>query len=267
MDITLEEKHKYFEKLNSQELIPHLPVCVRLDGVKFSKFTSDLRKDSPYNINFSDLMVYTTIELAKFTNANIAYTGSDEITLILYASGENSELLYGGNIQKLCSILASKATCYFNKELSHFLPEKVGEMACFDCRAWSVPSLELAADVLLWREESVTRNSISMAAQFYYSHKELHKKNSSEMHELLFNKGVNWNDYPDCFKRGSYIRRNKYERKFTEEEISRLPDKHEAKRNPNATFSRHVYETVDMPIFSKIKNKVGVIFNNEIPVI
>lgn len=37
----------------------------------------------------------------------------------------------------------------------------------------------------LWRELDATRNSIQMAAQALYSHKQLHQKNTSEMQEML----------------------------------------------------------------------------------
>lgn len=41
-----------------------------------------------------------------------------------------------------------------------------------------------------------------MLAQSLYSHKELHKKNNSELQELCFQKGKNWNDLDISLKRG-----------------------------------------------------------------
>lgn len=35
----------------------------------------------------------------------------------------------------------------------------------------------------------------------------LQDKSSSQMQELLFQKGVNWNDYPAFFKRGTFVLR------------------------------------------------------------
>lgn len=49
-----------------------------------------------------------------------------------------------------------------------------------------------------------TRNSISSAGQAHFSHKQLEGLNSNQIQELLFQeKGINWNDYPTKFKRGS----------------------------------------------------------------
>jgi tRNA(His) 5'-end guanylyltransferase len=40
-----------------------------------------------------------------------------------------------------------------------------------------------------------------------YSAKELHGKKTSDMQEMIFQKGINWNDYSPREKRGSIIRR------------------------------------------------------------
>ena len=46
-----------------------------------------------------------------------------------------------------------------------------------------------------------------MAARAHYSHAEIVDRDNAQMHELLFQKGVNWNDYPPFFKRGTFLRR------------------------------------------------------------
>jgi hypothetical protein len=57
---------------------------------------------------------------------------------------------------------------------------------------------------ILWRQQDATRNSISSAGQAHFSHKQLEGLNSNQIQELLFQeKGINWNDYPTKFKRGS----------------------------------------------------------------
>jgi hypothetical protein len=44
-----------------------------------------------------------------------------------------------------------------------------------------------------------------MATQALYGHKQLHQKNTSQMQEMLRQKGINWHDYPARFKRGGYF--------------------------------------------------------------
>lgn len=56
----------------------------------------------------------------------------------------------------------------------------------------------------LWRQQDATRNSIQSVGQAYFSHKQLEGLNTNQIQELLFQeKGINWNDYPTKFRRGS----------------------------------------------------------------
>jgi tRNA(His) 5'-end guanylyltransferase len=212
-------------------------------------------------------MISTTTFLVERMNAVIGYTQSDEITLCLYTDSHEVELFFNGRLQKLTSIAASMATAHFNINLGVSIPEKAGNMAFFDCRVWNVPSLMEAANVFIWRELDATKNAISMAAQHYFSHNVLQNKNGKEMQEMLFSeKGVNFNDYPSFFKRGSYIRRVRRMVKFTADEIDRLPAKHEARRNPDLTIDRSVVERVELPPMSRVENKIGVLFRAEDPI-
>lgn len=78
-------------------------------------------------------------------------------------------------------------------------------------------------------------------------------------------KSVNWNDYPNFFKRGSYIQRKKVVRAFTTQELSCLPEKHEARSNSNLVIERTEYGVLDLPPLSKIKNRERVIYFGEAP--
>ena len=138
-------------------------------------------------------------------------------------------------------------------------------MPVFDCRVWTVPTLMEAVNVFMWREWDCTKNSITQAASHYYSHKELHGKNGSEKQEMLFAKGINFNDYPVWFKRGTYVQRQKVFRKFTVEEIDKLPPKHNARINPDLIVERTDIEIIDMPILSQVINRVDVFFKGEKP--
>ena len=60
------------------------------------------------------------------------------------------------------------------------------------------------------RQKDAVKNSISILAQSLYSHSELHKKNGSDMQEMCFQKGHNWNDLHFSKKRGSFIIKNTY---------------------------------------------------------
>lgn len=46
-----------------------------------------------------------------------------------------------------------------------------------------------------------------MAAQALFSHREMHGKNTSVLQDMMHARGVNWNDYPATFKRGTLTQR------------------------------------------------------------
>lgn len=253
----------YESQTTSLKLIPLLPVVVRLDGNSFSKFTKGLKR--PYDERLSKLMIETTRFLVKEFNPNIGYTQSDEITLVFYNSDPKTQMIFGGRVFKIETKLATSASVFFNKCLKEYLPEKSDKSPTFDCRVFNVPTKEEAANALLWRELDATKNSITMAASELYSHNFLNKKNSSDKQELLFEKGVNWNDYPTFFKRGSYIQRKRVYREFTPEELKKLPSKHKARVNPDLKIERWEIRDIDLPPLTKIENKVDVILFGEDP--
>jgi len=136
----------------------------------------------------------------------------------------------------------------------------------FDCRAFVVPNKTEAANQVLWRERDSTKNAISSAAYCKYSAVQLHKKSSNQKQEMLFQAGVNFNDYPAFFKRGVFVQRKKCIRKFTSDEIDKLPKQHEARSNPDLMIERQEIVAVEMPPFSKVTNRVEVIFDGADPI-
>ena len=251
---------KYESQTTKTELIPLIPVVARLDGKSFSKFTKGLKR--PYDERLSKLMIDTTKFLVQTFNANIGYTQSDEISLIFYNPDPKSQPLFGNRVFKLETAFAAYASVYFIKNLNR-IPEKMNKFPTFDCRVFNVPNENEAVNALYWRELDATKNSITMAASSVYSHSKLMNKNGKEKQEMLFQKGINWNDYPTFFKRGQYVQRKRVFRKFTAEELNKLPEKHEARKNPELKIERWEVRELDLPPLSKIKNKVGVVLFGE----
>lgn len=265
--MNLSDRMKLYEQIGAgHSLIPNLPTLVRIDGKAFHTWTRGLAR--PYSEPLQKLFDDVTGYLVSATNAVIGYTQSDEITLILwnYAKPE-SQIMFDGRVAKLTSVLASMATARFNQLVPLHLPQKDGELAFFDCRVWNVPSEEEAVNCVVWRELDATRNSIQSAAYALYSQKQLHQKDTKEMQEMIFQKGINWNDYPTRFKRGGYFRRVLVERKFTVAELGVLPPSHEAHKNPNLLIKRHKIQQLDLPPLLRIPNRVDVIFRNAEPLV
>ncbi len=266
-DDSLGDRMKLAEMMEAgRKSLQYLPVLIRLDGKGFSKFTEGLAR--PYDERLHNLMIETCKCLLQETSATISYTQSDEISLSLYSNDYKSQIYFDGKFQKICSVLAAKCSVFFNKNLAKFIPEKADKNPVFDCRVWQVATLEEGANCYLWRELDASKNSISMAARHYFEHAELQDKNGAEMQEMLFQKhGVNWNNYPDFFKRGSFIQRKVISSKFTAEELDKLPVKHQARSNPDLVIERTEYRRIDMPKLNTVTNRVGVLFFGEDPVV
>lgn len=258
---------KEYEGVESKrKFIPMLPVLARLDGKSFHNWTKGCKR--PFDLEFINLMQEVTKFLVEETNAKIGYVQSDEISLVWYSDNYESEIWFNGRIQKMNSVLSSMCTAKFNQLIPSFLPSKKEKLAYFDCRVWQVPNLMEASNVFLWREQDCTKNAISMAAQSMFSHKSLQGLSGKQMQEKMFQeKGINFNDYPNCAKRGTFIQRKTIKSKLDKKEISSLPEKHKARQNPDIVIERSKIEILDMPKFGSVKNRVEVIFNGEEPVI
>lgn len=259
------DRMKAYEAAETERyFMPLLPVYARIDGRCFSGFTAGMAR--PYDTNVTRCMIDTTKYLVEETHARIGYTQSDEISLVWCQDEYDSEIFFNGKVQKLCSILAALTSVKFNQLCSYtMLAEKAVKMLpVFDCRVFQLPNRVEAANAFLWREKDATKNAISMAARSFYSHKALHGKSSSEMQEMIFQKGQNFNEYPAFFKRGTFMRRIVEERPFTEDELAKIPEAHRPASDTLVKRSRVV--ELDMPIFTKILNRVEVIFDGANPI-
>lgn len=175
---------------------------IRLDGKAFHTLTKGFER--PYDQRLMDAMDFASIELCKQAQgAVMAYTQSDEISVLLTDfERDTTEAWFNGNLQKIVSVSASIVTQVFNSHL--------GKPAHFDARVFTIPDPTEVENYFIWRQNDAVRNSISMTAQNLYSHKELHGVGVNQMQELCFQKGVNWNDMPDGFKRGRITLKENY---------------------------------------------------------
>jgi len=254
----LGDLHKRYEEVGVQRLMPGLPIVCRLDGNSFHTFTKGLKR--PYDERLSTCMHETAQQMLAWTNSKIVYTQSDEITLILFPS----DLPYGGKKTKIESLFAAKATAIFNAALLTFLPEKADALPIFDCRCLQYPTKELCISNLIWRESDATRNSVTMAASAYYSHKQLHKVGHNKKLDMLDEKGVAWADYPAYFKRGVYYGFRTETTILSPEILAKIPEKH---RDEHAIVTRRKVVDLEMPPIRKVENIIDVVFDGAAPVL
>jgi tRNA(His) 5'-end guanylyltransferase len=172
---------------------------IRLDGKAFHTYLRGFKK--PYDENLMSCMDITTKNLCKqIQGAKFAYVQSDEISILLTDfEKETTDAWFDGNIQKIVSVSASMATGFFNNII------KTDKIAFFDSRTFIIPDHTEVENYFIWRQKDAIRNSIQMTAQSLYSHKELNNKSQSDLQEMIFKKGQNWNDMIEGFKRGRTI--------------------------------------------------------------
>lgn len=217
----LGDRMKQYEAVTKDFLPRRTYTIIRVDGKAFHTY---LRKaDKPFDTDVMELMDATAAALCGgISGTAFAYTQSDEISLLLtdFAS-VHTEPWFGGNVQKMTSVTASMATMHFNdKAIACQMTRgvKFGSHAMFDARVFTIPDPVEVANYFLWRQRDAVRNSVSMAAQANFSHKELQGLNSDKMQDRLFReKGINWSEYPARAKRGGIC-----VKVITEEEITFL---------------------------------------------
>lgn len=228
----------------------------RIDGRAFHTFTRGTIKPSDPSI--SHAMVEATKHLVKETQARIGYTQSDEISLVW-----NSRAFFDGKLQKVCSVLAAMATAKFITELPPHLQSRLPH---FDCRVLNLPDEDEAANMILWRAMDGKKNAILSLAQCHFSHKQMQGKGQSDLIAMLADKGIDMNTIDQQYRYGTFIQKRNITRKLTEDELQNMPEKIRSICH-NTGVTRSHYEIMNMPPFNTVKNRVGVIFKGEEPVV
>ena len=268
MEDTLADRMKQFESVEAgRRLETGSLALARMDGRAFSTYTRDLAR--PFDPRLSRLMIDLARLLVAEAGACAGYTQSDEITLVMAPAGEGSQIYFDGRLQKMVSQLAAYATAAFHHLLPEHLPEKAAlrtatSLPTFDARVWSVPDRTVAVDVLRWRQQDGVRNSVSMTARAHFSAKALHQKDVHTMRAMLRERGAAWEEMPDYFKRGTLVRRRTASRRFSADELQRLPPMHAARREPELTVERT--ELVETSLDLRwVSNLEAVVFDGAEP--
>ena len=227
---SLGNRMKGYENCYRLYLPKRQAIIVRCDGRAFHNFTKGFNR--PYDVVFAKAMWETAKQLCENIGGCVfGYTQSDEISLVLVDyKNINTEPWFGNNLQKIVSISASMATYFFKKNFEEAIRDEYidwyttgtvndekeellnqhtqaynNKLCVFDARAFILPREEVA-NYIYWRMLDCTRNSIQLAGQAYFSHKQLQNKNCDQIQEMLWQEHqVNWSKYPTWFKNGVAI--------------------------------------------------------------
>lgn len=207
------------EKTLEARLDPALTTVFRLDGVNFSAFVRAAKCVRPFDPQFTAWMTKTFQALMTTYRFHAGFHGSDELSLVWYGVHERHlstttttaapaadataaptaaptdpatfVLPFSGRVQKLCSVLAGKASAAFAAALmegDHPRPDLLRLMPAFDCRVWQVGTPREALAGLHLRQVYVLKNARMMYAQHYFPHKALEKVASKAAADLVATK-------------------------------------------------------------------------------
>ena len=213
-------------------------IIIRLDGRSFHSFAQKMELAKPYDDSFYKVMVEVCKDLFEEFSPIFIYTFSDEISMLL----EN--IPFNGRIEKINSVVASFTSSSFALNYNREFPKPVA----FDSRIIPVNDCDIY-DYFKWRQDEAWRNCVNGYGIHFlkskYSSSKANEKinglNLSDIHELLFQNGINLNDVEAWKKRGIGIyRKNKevvgFNKKESKEQVS---------------YRSYIYADYNLSIFSK----------------
>ena len=229
---------KEYEVYSSLRVPKNSKIIIRLDGRAFHQLACDLELEKPYDENFYNVMAYVCKDLFREFSPLFVYSFSDEISLLF------DKLPFDRRVEKINSVIASFAAASF---VIHYRRE-FKKPPAFDSRI-----IPICDDDILkyfkWRQDESWMNCVNSHGISYlktkYSNSEANDKikgmKLNEIHELLFENGINLNDVETYKKRGIGIyRKNKKVVGFNKKE------------NKNQTSYRsYVYTDWELPIFTE----------------
>lgn len=238
---------KDYEVYSSLKVPKNSKIIIRLDGRSFHKLAHDLNLEKPYDENFYNVISEVCKDLFKEFSPLFVYTFSDEISLLF------DKILFDGRIEKINSVIASFAASSF---VIHYDAE-FKKPPAFDSRIIPISDEDIVK-YFKWRQDESWRNCVNSHGIAFLKSKysnaqandEIKGMKLNEIHELLFQNGINLNDIDTYKKRGIGIyRKNKKVVGFNKKE------------NKNQTSYRsYVYVDWELPILSeKFLREIDVI--------
>jgi len=179
------------------------PLFVRIDGRGFHGIADEWGLERPFDPRFARAMAGVSERLITSSglSADFAFTFSDEISLYF------SHVPYSGRVEKIDSVSASYAASALTLEMSSPFP------VAFDARIIQV-SPAIALLYLVDRQAEAWRNHINaychytLVSEGKSSHEAaqmLKGLSSSEMHEMMFSRGINLAKTPSWQRRGILV--------------------------------------------------------------
>lgn len=204
----LEQAMRELEYFHHLRCLPGAWIVLRLDGRGFSKLTAS-HFDKPFDVLFRDVMHQTSKVLLEELQGIYSYTESDEISLLFRRDWN----LFDREVEKLVSISASTASATFTLACQRAVQ--------FDSRIWLGLDHSQVIDYFRWRQEDAARCALNGWCHWSLVKEGktpaeamamLHGKSVAFKNELLFQRGINFNELPLWQRRGTGMYWETYEK-------------------------------------------------------
>ncbi|TDZ40218.1 tRNA(His) guanylyltransferase [Colletotrichum spinosum] len=215
-------------------LLPNTWIVVRIDGRGFTKFCAKHDFQKPNDKRALDLMnAAARTVVTDLPDITIAYGVSDEYSFVFHKSCT----LFDRRSSKITSTVVSLFSANFIHLWPTYFPDSPlsQPLPTFDGRAFCLPAVDNLRDYMSWRQVDCHINNLyntifwTLIQQGGYSNQDAEKllaarghpsscemtpdtsqgTVSSDKHEILFSKfGINYNNEPEIYKKGSVVFRN-----------------------------------------------------------
>ncbi len=184
-------------------------IIIRADGRNFSGLSNLLELERPYDKFFANLMTDVCSDFFVEFSPSLIFTFSDEINILL------SEIPFNGRVEKLNSVFASfisgSFTMNINKYLDCFNKIDLSNLKPISFDSRIIPLSEQGVVEYFKNKQNESWRNCLNGYSYWKLREEygkskaveiLNKKKSSELHEILFERGLNMSEVPQWQRRG-----------------------------------------------------------------
>jgi len=232
------------------EIFSHLqvpsdtPFFVRLNGRRFQAVSEKLKAEKPLDKKFAKCLVKSGKAIfQEDLNPALIYVASDEVN-VLFAYGAP----FNRRVEKINSVLAGIVSSAFSLNALKLFHKAL--TVAFDSRIIISPQ-EKSVEYLTWRQLDAWRNHNNAYAYWLLrklgrrpkdAAKTLKGLKTEELHQLLFQHGVNLAKTPAWQRRGILIHRHPYRKQLETHTVTRW----------------RVIENWNLPVFSSTEGKAFI---------
>jgi len=238
----VQTRNEVFSKL---QIPPDTPFFVRLNGRRFQAVSEKLKAEKPFDKKFTKCLVKSAKAIFQENlNPALIYVASDEINALFAHTAPFSR-----RVEKIDSVLAGTVSSAFALNALKLFDKTL--TVAFDSRIVILPE-EKSVEYLTWRQLEAWRNHNNAYAYWLLrklgqkrkdAAKTLKGMKTEELHQLLFQHGVNLAKTPAWQRRGVLIHRRPYRKQL----------------GVTHTVTRwRVIEKWNLPVFSSAEGKAFI---------